>query len=119
MNNRRRFAVALTLSGLGIPLATAQDKKRLPRIGVLFAGSAASSEGRLASLFEGLRERGFIDGKTATITVRYGDGSIERLQANATELAREKLDVVISGSGSGTEAVRRVTPAIPIVCVTC
>jgi putative ABC transport system substrate-binding protein len=86
---------------------------------VLFAGSAASSEGRLASLFEGLRERGFIDGKTATITVRYGDGSIERLQANATELAREKLDVVISGSGSGTEAVRRVTPAIPIVCVTC
>jgi putative ABC transport system substrate-binding protein len=121
MNSRRRFTIALILSGLGIPVlfADAQDKKRLPRIGVLFTGTAASNKDRLAPLFEGLRERGFIDGKTATITVRYADGLLERLQAHATELVRDKPDVVIAASGTGTEALRRVAPAIPIVCVSC
>jgi putative tryptophan/tyrosine transport system substrate-binding protein len=79
--------VLLTLGGLGIPLAAAQQPTQtMPRIGVLMAGSLASDAAWVEAFRQGLRELGYVEGHSIGIEYRYGEGKTEHFPALVTEL---------------------------------
>src|SRR5207247_744928 len=64
--------------------ATAQQAAKIPRIGILFIGSR--NQPHLESFKQGLRERGYADGKNIVLEYRYAEGNEDRLPGLAAEL---------------------------------
>ena len=85
MVSRRRVVIALGASALAAPLALfAQQPPRLPRIGYLTLAPLSDSASPERSAFlQGLRELGYIDGKTVTIEYQSGDMNVEMLRSPA------------------------------------
>jgi hypothetical protein len=54
-------------------IAEAQTRRSLPTIGVLWSGTQEGVKPYVTPFMEGLKELGWIDGKTAHIIVRYDD----------------------------------------------
>jgi putative ABC transport system substrate-binding protein len=118
MNDRRNFLVVLGAGALAAPLLSfAQQPGKLWRVGYLDLGSRKSmvDSGRLAALIEGLREHGYAEGKNLVLEARYADGNAERLDGFAAELARQKVDLILSTGNPASRAARRATATIPIV----
>lgn len=96
--------------------ATAQQPGKLPRIGILSpTAPPPPSSPQVEYLVQGLRELGYENGKTATIEVRYGANSPERLAELAAELVRLQVDVIATSGDLSTRVARRATTTIPIV----
>jgi putative tryptophan/tyrosine transport system substrate-binding protein len=87
-----------------------------PRIGFLDINSAESDAPHLAAFREALQRLGYVEGRTVDIEYRYADGDTERLATLAQELFQLKPDVVLASAVSPTRAMKRVAPALPIVC---
>jgi putative ABC transport system substrate-binding protein len=62
-----------------------------------------------------LREQGYVEGRNVAIEYRWAAEDRERLPALAAELARLKVDVLVTGGTAVTEAAQRATRTIPIV----
>ena len=113
---RREF---ITLLGVGWPLAaSAQPSQVRPLIGVLSPLSAAAATRNIAAFRSGLRDLGYVEGRNATLELRYGDGAAERMAPLVGELVALKPDVLFAGSKSGALAAHGATRTIPIVTIT-
>ena len=62
-----------------------------------------------------LSKLGWIEGKNITIEVRFADQKLERLADLAAELARLKVDVIVTGGSGPTRFAKKATATIPIV----
>ena len=62
-----------------------------------------------------LVELGLIDGRTAHLDYRWGDGSIDRMETLAKELVGLKPDVLVAMTTPATAALQAATRTIPIV----
>jgi putative ABC transport system substrate-binding protein len=102
------------LFALCVP-ARAQQAGKLPQIGVLLALPHAAISHRIHAFRIGLRERGYVEGKTVVIAYRYADGKFERLPDLAAELVRIKVDVIVTGGPTATRPAKAATSEIPIV----
>src|SRR5712692_6768875 len=109
--------VMLILSLLTTPhAADAQPRGKVPRIGFLGDGSAASRAAQTLEPFrEGLRELGYVEGSNVLIEVRWTDGQSERLPELAEEFIRLQVDVIVTHGVPGARAVKTATTTIPIV----
>jgi putative ABC transport system substrate-binding protein len=96
MNNRRKLVIALGASALNAPLAPfAQPQPtRTFRLGVLFAGTRASSETYFRAFFESLASLGYVEGKNLLVERRFADGRIDRLSVLAAELVAARVDII-------------------------
>ena len=65
----------------------------------------------------GLRELGYVEGKTLTIEWRFADGEYGRLPALANELIQSRIDVLVVDSTPGVEVAHPATTSIPIVMI--
>jgi putative ABC transport system substrate-binding protein len=101
------------LSALINGSAPAGAEEKIPRAGILFIGGR--EQPHLESFKQGLRERGYIEGKNITLVYRYAQGKEERLADLAAELVREKVDVIVTTATMSALAARRVTRTLPIV----
>jgi len=101
------FSVSLILE----PLAVAQQAVRVPRVGFLSDTRQLWGEG----FKQGLRELGYVAGKSITIEYRYGEGKLERLSGLAAELVRLNVDVIVAGGTQAVSAAKESTNVIPIV----
>jgi putative ABC transport system substrate-binding protein len=106
--------IAVTLLVVFV-IAEAQQPKNTPRVGVLLALSHSAISDRLQAFREGLRELGYVEGKTIVVEYRYADGKFERLPDLATELAQLKVDVIVTGGPTATRPAKKATATIPIV----
>ena len=96
--------------------AEAQQPEKIRRIGILFIGS--QDQPHLTAFKQGLRERGYTEGKDIVLEYRYAEGRYDRLPQLAKELARMKVDVIVTTSAMSARAARRATNTIPIVMTT-
>jgi putative ABC transport system substrate-binding protein len=110
------YTVCALLFSLGLP-AQAQQKSKMPRIGVLEANSEAVSAARMNAFRHGLRELGHFEGQNIVVEYRYADGKLDRIPGLAAELAQLKVDVLVVSSTPGALAAKKATTAIPIIFV--
>ena len=107
--------VFATLLLASLQLVEAQQAGKVPRIGYLDALSRSTSPGRIEAFRQGLRELGYVEGKTIVIEWRFAEGKRDRLAEFAAELARLKVDVIVTGGSATTPAAKQATVTIPIV----
>ncbi len=114
--DRRAFLVTV-MGGLLArpPLADAQPKPEIPKIGLLTPTTPAVAQHLVEAFRKGLRELALIDGKTCLLEVRYGQGRSERFPELARELVGLKVNVIVAVTDQVIAAVRRETQTIPIV----
>ncbi len=108
------FLAILVLVGC-VGMADAQQPKRIPRIGFLSTVSPSAIAARTEAFRQGLRELGYVEGKNIVIEWRYAEGKLDRLPALAAELARLKVDVIVTAGAGSTRAAKEATVTIPIV----
>src|SRR5262245_14812370 len=112
---RRELLVALGGAAAAWPLAArAQQSSKLPTIGLLGAGTRSGWTDWVAAFVQRLRELGWIEGRTVTMEVRWGEGRPERYTEIAAEFVRLKVDVIVTG-GSAALAAKQATSTVPIV----
>jgi len=108
--------VALILGMLVAPLtADAQSAAKVPRIGVLHAGTPAAVSQNVEAFRQGLRERGYVEGQNIIVERRYAESGPARVAEIAAEFVRLKVDVIVTSLDVATAAVKRQTQTIPIV----
>jgi putative tryptophan/tyrosine transport system substrate-binding protein len=78
---------------------------------------AAPIAGPFAAAFrDGLKELGYIEGRTIRLEFRTTDGRPERLPGIAAEIVGLKPDVILAGGGGpSVRAAKKLTSTIPIV----
>ena len=107
----RSLVVAVVLLASGV-IAAAQPAKKIFHIAYL----TGSSVGPNSQAFrQGLRELGYVEGQNIKIELRGAAGNRERLRTLAAELVSLKVDIIVTGGGSDTLAVKQATTTIPIV----
>ena len=95
--------------------ARAQQHANIPRVGVLLALPHDAISDRIDAFRRGLRERGYVEGKTLLIDFRYADGKFDELPKLAAELVSLKVNVIVSGGPTATRPAKAATTSIPIV----
>ena len=93
--------------------ADAQQPAKMPRIGVM-----VTAERGLEELRQGLRERGYVEGKNIELFHRYVQGNTDRMPSLVAELLEHKVDVLILSSPTAIRAAKNATRTIPIVMIT-
>ena len=104
-----------TFSLATTPTAYAQTPGRTPRIGFLTGSSLSSQLERNEAFREGLRELGYVEGKTIIIEWRSYEGNLERQRAYINELVRLNVDVIVAVGSGDIQAAKVATTTIPIV----
>ena len=114
MMDRRAFLGALGL--LAVPHSTeAQQAGKVYRVGFL-GNSTDALEANLVEPFrQGLRDLGYVEGRNLAIEYRWADGQYDRFPALIRELAALKVEVIVTAGTPAALAVKRETPAIPLV----
>lgn len=89
----------------------------MPRVGFLHPGKVDPTNMRLATFADGLRSKGYVDGKTVSIVVRAAEFDPSRMTQYAAELIDSKVDVLFAiGRKVIRESLQR-TSTLPIVAL--
>lgn len=97
------------------PLATAQQPKKVPRIGYLAAVSASADAPRLEAFRRGLREFGYFEGQNIQIEYRHESADFDRLPALATELINSDIDVLVAVTTNAALAAKKTAKSTPVI----
>ena len=111
---RRGLLGILGTSVFAPAIARAQSQR--PVIGYLSGRSLATDGHLLAAVRAGLKEQGFVDGQNLAMEFRWADGNYERVEALATDLVKQKPDLIIAVGGTPVPiAAGKAAGNIPIV----
>jgi putative ABC transport system substrate-binding protein len=115
---RREFITLLVgaaaASTVRLPAADAQQAGKVHRIGFLWDGPAVFPDA-IEALRQGLRDLGYVEGRSIAFEYRWAEGNPERMRELAEELVRLKVDVIVAPSSVYTGAAKRATSTIPII----
>jgi putative ABC transport system substrate-binding protein len=110
-------ATGITFAMCG-PVATAQQPKKVSRIGYLSSNDPATESTRSEAIRRALRPLGHIEGQNIAIEYRYAEGKIDRFSELAAEVVRLKVDIIVVAGGTDyIQAAKNATKTIPIVMV--
>jgi putative ABC transport system substrate-binding protein len=115
---RQRSVVSVILTAMLFALSSsveAQQPKKVAKIGYLIPSTPAAAVNVVEAFRQGLRELGYVEGKTFLLELRYGEAKAERFSELARELVGLKVDVIVTASDGAIVAVKRETQTIPIV----
>jgi putative ABC transport system substrate-binding protein len=105
--------IVLTTAALG----SAQQPKKVARIGFL-GNSTPELEANLVGPFrEGLRELGYIEKKNIFIEYRWIEGKYERLPRLIGELLSLPVDLIVTAGTPASLAVKKATDSVPLVMI--
>src|SRR5215470_17508584 len=112
---RREFLLATSAVLLGTSgRADAQRAGPMPRIGFLTPGILTPTD---LAFWQGMRDLGYIEGKTIAIDRRSAEGDFTRLPTLAEELVKLRPDVIVVLFSAAAIAAQQATTTIPIVMV--
>ena len=116
MITRRAFLRTVGPALLAAPLDTAaQPARSVFRIGFLGGASALMYAPLVEALRQGLRDHGYLEGRTVSMEFRWAENQYDRLPALAAELVRLEVDVIVTQGTPAAVAAQRATSTIPIV----
>jgi putative tryptophan/tyrosine transport system substrate-binding protein len=116
MKKKVLLSAVATLILASVHFATAQQTKKVSRLGYLSTGDPASESTRSEAVWRALRELGYIEGENIAIEYGYTQGKVDRAAELAAELVRLKVDIiVVAGGGPWIQAAMNATKTIPIV----
>src|ERR1700737_1736945 len=116
---RRDFLTLLGGTPAGWPFASrAQQRKTIPRIGVLWhAANAREEEVYLGALTKAFHDLGYFEGKNIEQDHRFPAEQPVRFRTLAQELVESKVDMIVAVTGLGAKVAKQATSTIPIVVV--
>ena len=98
------------------PLASdAQPPGQIPRVGILTAVTASTTELVQAVLGQRLRELGYVEGQHIVLESRSAEEHYERLPALAAQLVARPVDVLVTWGTPATVAAKQATSMVPII----
>ncbi len=111
------LAVVFLVSVALAPPTEAQQPAKIPRLGYLvLAPLSETPSPERAAFLDGLRELGWIEGKTVAVEYRSAKWHVELLDDLAEELVRMKVDIIVAaGPDTLIRAAKQATATIPIV----
>ena len=113
MGSRATVLVALFF---GAALAAqAQPSVAVRHVGYLDQGSERGNAAYVEALRQGLRERGWVEGRNLVLETRFAEGRTDQLPSLAAALVAQKVDVIVTWSTPAALAAKRATSSIPIV----
>ena len=117
MNTRRELLLLLAASGFSSRQIsfTQREIGNTPRVGFLTRKIDASVSSQIGAFRQGLRDLGWVEGKSISIEYRDAGGQLERLHALAAELVELNVDVIVTVDTPPTQAAKQATGTIPIV----
>jgi len=108
--DRRSF---LSIVAAAFSSNAVSQARKIPLVGFLRTDRPPQS---YVDAFErGIRERGYVPGKTIVIDYRFSNGTDAETLRLARELVELRVDVIVAGGGRATQAAQRMTGTIPIV----
>jgi ABC-type uncharacterized transport system substrate-binding protein len=116
---RREFIVALGGSTIfpWVSASSAQQPKRIFKVGHIEAGVPSSSPNLLEAFHAELRRLGYVEGENLFIERRYAEGRRELLRHFATEFVTLGVDAIFTVGPQIAQVVATVTDKVPIVFV--
>lgn len=114
---RRRDFIALLGGTTTWPFAArAQQISKVPTVGILWhAGSIEEEAAYLKEIQQGLLTLGYVEGRNINLANTFANEEYERFDANAVDLVRRKVDVLVAVTLQAALAAQRATKTIPIV----
>jgi len=109
--DRRDFITLLGAAMAWPATALAEDSAKVYRI--FWVSTDSQPDPFLAGFKEGLRARGYVEGKNITFELHYAPGNPQALREVVSELRRGNIDLAVS-SGPATRAMAAVTD-IPVL----
>jgi putative tryptophan/tyrosine transport system substrate-binding protein len=116
----RLIGLVLAFGLTVLPLvAEGQSAGKIPRLCFLTfdPGTPQSPSPRFEAFFAGLRDAGYVHGKTITIDYLVADGRSEKFPVLAAECVRLKADIIVVSTTPAAHAAKNATRTIPIVMV--
>ena len=118
MITRRRVSLS---GGIGLfvahRLSPGQSAETSRRVGILEVLSESVAAHRRAAFEQGMRELGWLEGRSIEYRFAYAESDVSRLDALVGELIARKVEVIVVGAGPSARAAQRATKAVPIVLV--
>jgi putative ABC transport system substrate-binding protein len=117
---RREFIALLSSAGASWVFAThAQERKRVPKIGVIMNYAETDSEGkaRLSAFVEQLAKLGWAEANNVKLEVRWSAGKNDLMLAYAAQLVSQPADVIVANSTPLLAILKQLTSSISIVFV--
>src|SRR3984893_15177227 len=91
-----------------------QPSRKIPRVGWLAMGTQAPQD-NLEEYRRGMRELGYVEGRTVETVYLYAEGHFDRLPELAAMLVADKVDIIVTAGTPGCLAAKHATTVIPIV----
>jgi putative ABC transport system substrate-binding protein len=114
MRNKFPLIVLIAFILVSAHLAHAQQPVKVHRIGLLISASDVIAP--FTDAFrQGLRELGYVDGKTYVLEIRGGGAEPDRLSDLVAELVRLRVDIIVTVGIPALRAATKATSTIPIV----
>ena len=100
------------------PLAAGAQPAGAPhRIGFLGNSTEALEAHLVGSFRAGLRELGYVEGRSIVIEYRWAEGKYERFPALIAELLAQKVELIVTAGTPASLAVKKATTSVPLVMV--
>ena len=116
--SRRAFLGGLVGAGLAAPLVVgAQQPERVYRVGMIERTPIGINAANVQAFRQGLRELGYVEGEHFVLEYRSADGQDQRFPGLAGELARLRVDLILTRGTPAALAVKNATATIPVVII--
>lgn len=119
---RRNFLTGALSLPLGAPLlglghAMAQTAAKPVEIGFVYEGIGAASIPRANAFLEGLRSKGYEEGRNIALVIRNGKSEPDRFEPLVRELVQRDVKLLFAVGPAVTRLAKAATPTIPIVAL--
>jgi len=109
----------LLAGGIGLlvahRLSVGQPAAPIRRVGFLAFSTEATNAHLRTAFKQGMRDLGWLEGKNVEYRFVHANGDVDRLDALASELIGQRVDVILVGSSQSAHATQQATKTLPIV----
>src|SRR5215467_13451857 len=113
---RRREFIFILGGTAAWPLSARAQQPTMPVIGFLHPGSLAMNKRNVASVYQGLEEAGYAEGRNVRVEFRWADNQLGRLPMLAANLVASQVAVIVAaGAIASPLEAKKATTTIPIV----